>query len=191
MKQQPRITDKQKREFYASLMTKTFTEAVCAFGWDKIYTNNSTLRAKGYQMYKSIVPEKLGIAPEIVEQVKNSIENRRVRNIKIVEKTDDSALLDPEDTKSVIIGGRNKAAMLLHKKMDRMGRNKKLLDAVSLTQLATTFGILFDKSQILRGEATENIASMSKITIDMSPTDTLDALLKNRESRAEIGVKGS
>ena len=47
--------------------------------------------------------------------------------------------------------------------------------------LATTVGILFDKGQIIQGEATENVAVLAKIKSDMSPEEMMDAVLKMRE----------
>lgn len=184
-KREAGFTDAEKREFYKSLITKNFSEAAAGIGLDKRYTNASSLRAKAYQLYKSIVPEELGIDKEIVEMVQKSIEARKsAPNRHITEVggiLDNTDLIDPQDTKQVIVGGRNKAAMLLHKKMDRLSKNKKLLDNVTLTQLATTFGIFFDKAQILQGQATENIQVLAKISDNLSAEESLDMLLKMRE----------
>ena len=39
----------------------------------------------------------------------------------------------------------------------------------------------FDKSQIVRGQATEHIAMKAKITKDLSPTERLELVMKYRE----------
>src|SRR5690606_26258617 len=92
-------------------------------------------------------------------------------------------VLDPADTKRLITGGKNKALMALHRKFDYMMQSKKALNDVSLSQLAQTFGILFDKDQILKGEATENIAVMAQVDKDMKPEDALAALGRFREAQ--------
>ncbi len=177
------ITDKQKISFYKSLVTLNYTEAGAAIGMDRSYKTNDSLRSAAYKVYKDIVPEKLGISAEIVDMVKKSIEARKVSGGRVItEGVNAGDLLDPEDTKGLVIGGRNKAAALLHKKMDRMSRSRKLLDAVSLSQLATTFGIMFDKAQIVQGQATENIAVLAKVDPNMTPEDALESLTKMREA---------
>jgi hypothetical protein len=67
--------------------------------------------------------------------------------------------------------------------MDMINSNKKMLEKENLVSLAKVFGIFFDKSQILQGQATENIAIKAKISKDMSPEESLEELLKMRESR--------
>lgn len=173
-----------RKKFFKALVTKNFSEAAQEIGMDKRYTNASSLRATAYQLYKAIDPDKLGIDKEIVEMVQTAIEARKSAPGREITEVNDTDLINPEDTKSVFVGGRNKAAMLLHKKMDRIGRNKKLLDSVTLTQLATTMGIFFDKAQILTGQATENIQVMAKIASDISPEETLEMLLKMREKES-------
>jgi hypothetical protein len=176
----------KKIEFYKSLVTKNYFEAAKEIGMDKHY-QPITLRSIGYQLYKSIDPKELGISEDIVKMVQEAIAQRKMsKTVKVKEDTTDilftpSEMINPEDNKQVVIHGRNKAAMLLHKKMDRINSNKKLLDAVSLTQLATTFAIMFDKAQIINGQATENIAVMAKIDDNLSPEQALDMVLQMRE----------
>ncbi len=174
-----------RKRFFKALVTSNFSEAGSLIGLDKKYTNPSSLRATSYQLYLDICSDvdRLGIDKEIVDMVQAAIQARKASPGREITEVNDTDLINPEDTKSVIIGGRNKAAMLLHKKMDRLNKNKKLLDATTLTQLATTFGILFDKSQILTGQATENISVMARIKDNMTPEETLEALLQHRETQ--------
>ena len=178
----PTMTKTDKRNFYKSLVTMNFTEAAANIGLDRKYQNTNTLRNYGYQIYKSIDPMELDIDRDVVEMVESAIEKRRAGGSTDIIEHHPEELINPNDTKEVVIGGANKAAMLLHKKMDRMNKSKKLLDAVSLSQLSTTFGILFDKSRIVQGEATEHIAYMGRIKSDMTPEETLDALIGMREN---------
>ena len=178
---QRELSKKELITFYKALVHKGYADAAAEIGLDRTYTNSATLRTKGFQIFKKIKPDDLGISKDIVEMVDKAIASRRGGFSRDVTQIEPKELLDPEDTKQVILGGRNKAAMLIHKKMDRLSKSKKLLDATTLTQLATTFGIFFDKAQILTGQATENIQMLAKIKSDMSPEESLDALLKMRE----------
>lgn len=180
-----KLSDEQKRNFYLSLTHMNYLEATKALGWGGLFANDESLRAVGRKLYMAINPQMLGISNDAVELVKKAIEERRSRPQRQVTEQFDAELLDPTDTAKLITTGKNKAAILLNKKMDRLMGNKKLLDQVTLPQLATAFGILFDKSQILRGEATENIAVMAKIDRNMTAEESLDALLKMREIQQE------
>ncbi|HRF71120.1 MAG TPA: hypothetical protein PKV66_06795, partial [Candidatus Pelethenecus sp.] len=82
----------------------------------------------------------------------------------------------------LLLSGRKKAFQLLNLKMDRVMRNNKSIDEIGITALAQTFGILFDKTQIVSGEATENIAVLAKIDKNMSSEDALASILKMREA---------
>lgn len=176
------LTKERKKVFFTSLLTHNFTEAGRAIGLGAVYNTDNSIRTNSYKLYKTLDPVELGISEDVIQAVKLAIENRKMTTMKVQTEGEGGDVLDPTDSKSIVIGGKNKAALLLHKKMDRMLKNKKLLDDVSLSQLATTFGILFDKSQIIKGEATENIAVMAKIDKNLSPEDALNALLKMREN---------
>jgi hypothetical protein len=178
-----------KVKFYKSLVTKNFTEAAVQAGLDKHYKTADSLRSVAYKIFKTIDPNALGISQDIQDLVKDAIARRKIfkgtKESEGLSQGKQAEILDPSDTKGLVIGGANKAVMLLHEKMNRLGRNKKLLDSVSISQLATTFGILFDKQQILRGEATENIAVMAHVKNDMTAEESLDALLRMREIQQE------
>lgn len=181
------LTPDEHREFYKMLPTHSFVEAMYVLGMNKYY-KDETLRSIGYKLYKELDPVALGIGEDLIQVVKDAVNARKVGSgtRKITEtvqkyEEDPVELIDPNDTKAIVIGGRNKAAMLLHKKMDILNKNKKALDQENIGTLAKVFGILFDKSQIVLGQATENIAVMAKIDDNMSPEDSLQAILKMRE----------
>ena len=185
------LSPEKYKEFYKLLVTHNYAEAASQIGMDAYY-QGASLRTAGYQIMKDITeqggPKSIGIDEELAEMVEQSIESRKVfKGRKPEAPTQEleftpTDMLDPTDSKQVVVGGRNKAAMLLHKKFDMINKNPKMLKETSLSQLGTVFGILFDKSQIIQGQATENIAVMSKISDDMSPEDTLNAILKDREN---------
>lgn len=183
------ISDEQRKDFYKLLVTHNYSEAAAQIGMDAFYSGGS-LRTAGYQIYKDIKEiglDKLDISGDIIDMVEEAIESRKIRRPKTTNLPSETEftptdLLDPSDTKQVVVGGRNKAAMLLHKKFDALNKNKKALENTSLSQLGTVFGILFDKAQIIQGQATENISVMSKnINDKMTTEESLDAILRMRE----------
>ncbi len=81
---------------------------------------------------------------------------------------------------------RNVALQTLNKKLIELYTDEEALSKVNLATLATVFGILFDKTQLMRGLATENIAIQAKIDINMTSDDALKELNKMRESYNEV-----
>lgn len=182
------IPDKTKGEMYKALANKSYAQVAVEFKIDIHYKDSSGYRNAVYRIAKEVEnkPEKYGVTQEVIDIVKSSQEDRKANpNAGQIQEQQDSALLDYSDTRSVTIGGRNKAAELLHKKMDILNNNKSELAKVNITSLATVFGIFFDKAQIIQGEATENIAIKAKIEDDMTPEESLDALLNMRQQRQE------
>lgn len=183
-----KIPDKTKGEMYKALANRSYAQVGVEFKIDVHYKNQDGYRNAVFRIKKEVEqnPEKYGVTPEVVEIVKKSAEERRANpHAGDIIEADTSALLDFSDTKAVTIGGRNKAAQLLHKKMDMINSSKKLLEKENLVSLAKVFGIFFDKAQILQGEATEHIQMKAKITKDMTPDEALDQLLNMRERRME------
>lgn len=179
------LSDKDKLKFYKSLVTKNYVEAASEIGLDKRYTNISSLRGAGFNLYRSIDPVALGIPQDVVDMVAAAIEERKMASRRQIAEPGEVELLDPNDTKKLVMGGRNKAAMLIHKKMDYLSKSKKSLQAENLGTLAKVFGIFFDKAQIIQGQATENIAHYAKIENNLSPEESLNILLKMREIEQE------
>lgn len=76
---------------------------------------------------------------------------------------------------------RNLAVQTLNNKLLDLNKNPEQMEKVSIKELATVFGILFDKSQLMQGLATENIAIQAKIDVNMSSDKALEELNKMRE----------
>ncbi len=185
------LTGEKKRDFYLSLASLNYIEAAKQIGLGARYRTDSSLRAIGYRLFNTINPDELGISKDAQTIVRNAITNRKVKSHELMNSNERSIMadvLDPDDTRKLIDGAKNKAVLALNKKFDYMLNSKKQLEDVSLSQLATAFGIVFDKSQILRGEATENVAIMAKIKTDMTPDEALKSLLNIREVQQEEKV---
>lgn len=183
-----KIPDDVKGEMFKSLATKSYAEVAVDFKIDIHYSDQAAYRNAVYRIANEVRkdPEKYGITEDVLKIVEEAMENRKANPhaTKPAEKQD-YALIDFTDARAVAIGSRNKVAELLHKKMDMINSNKKELEKISLVQLTTAYGTLFDKAQIMQGQATENISLKARITKDMTPEESLEQLLKMREVSQE------
>lgn len=181
------MVTKEKWGFiFKMLETKTMYETGIEFELDKHYKDSRAVNNAVYNIYKKVLvnPQAYAVLPETVEKVKAKVSSRAIVTNRPQSATTLREKIDIEknpDFKDLVLSGRKKAFEILNMKMDRVAQSRKQLDEVSITALAQTFGILFDKSQIIQGEATENIAVLAKIDKDMSSQDALAAILKMRE----------
>lgn len=167
---------------FKMLAEKTLYETGLEFQFDKKYKDSRAVKNAVYKIYQKVLvdPQKYAVLPETVDKVKLVISERAIvkPQTTLREKMDENTNLDFKD---LVLSGRKKAYSLLNLKMDSLLSKRKNLDEVSITALAQTFGILFDKGQIIQGEATENVALIAKIDTNMSPEDALASVLKIRE----------
>jgi hypothetical protein len=185
-----KLADEKYQPLFKMLSTKTLYETGLEFGLDKHYKDSRAVNNAVYVIYKKVLaqPEKYGVQPETVELVKAVVSQRAVatskKGVTVTQETTLREKLDTEanpEFKDLVLSGRKKAFQLLNMKMDRVMKSNKGIDEVGITALAQTFGILFDKAQIIQGEATENVAIMARIDRNMSSEDALASILKMRE----------
>jgi len=90
--------------------------------------------------------------------------------------------IDKNEIVDLLKSGRDKTIKLMHRKLDDLIRSRRALDKESLTNLSRVFGILFDKSQVVQGEATQHIAILAKNVDDnLTPEEQMEMLNKFRE----------
>jgi len=181
------VTDSQKNSLFKALASKSTYEVGLEFGFDKRYTTKRSIQNAVYRIYQEVLQnlDKFGIPQDTAELVQNVMAERSKTPSKTPVDMGEQALIEEGDTEAIVIGGRNKAGIVLHKKLDYLNRHPKMLMNENLATLAKTFGILFDKAQIIQGMATENIAIKAKIDDNMSVDDVKNALLKFREKTME------
>lgn len=176
------LTEIQKGSIAKALIDKTLYEVGLDFGFDKHYKDTKAVKSAVYRVYQQVKvePERYFLTPEVMDMITDVVSKRVVapQQGSLREKNE---ALDNKDIRELVLTGRDKAMRILNTKMDMISRSKKKLDAVSITALAQTAGILFDKGQIIQGEATENVAVLAKIDKDMKPEDALSMVLKMRE----------
>lgn len=80
---------------------------------------------------------------------------------------------------------RNLALQTLTKKLLEVYNDPDQLSKVNLATLATVFGIMFDKGQLMDGLSTQNIAIQAKIDVNMTSDKALEVLNKMRENFTE------
>lgn len=80
---------------------------------------------------------------------------------------------------------RNMAVQALNLKLMEINTDPEALNKTTLKELATVFGILVDKSQLLSGLSTSNISIHTKIDVNMSSDKALEELNKLREKYQE------
>ncbi len=89
--------------------------------------------------------------------------------------------IDTEEMVELAKDTRNMAIQVLNQKLMNLYSDPEQLSRTNITQLATAFGILFDKAQLAAGLATENIAIHAKIDVNMSSDQAIEELNKMRE----------
>lgn len=185
----------KKGAIFKALATKPLSEVGHEFDFDKYYKSQSGLRAAVHKIYTEVKtdPEKFALSKDTVDLVVQSMESRRMTrynpaNTPTLRETKEAN--DKKTFSELANEGRNKAIRILHKKLDRIDASRKKLDNVSAGELAKVYGILFDKSQIIRGEATEHVKVLSKnINDEMTPQERIDYVLKLREINNESKEK--
>ena len=173
----------KKAAIFRALAGGTLYDVGVEFGLDKHYKTTSGLRNKVYQIYRQVAndPEKYAIHPDTVNLVVDVVSSRKVATrpeTTIAEKTEK---IGETDIKSLTMGGRDSAAKLIRTKLAYLEANPKALNAESLVNLGKIFGILFDKSQIIQGQATEHVALMARVDPNMTPEEALAAIIRTRE----------
>jgi hypothetical protein len=183
------LTDDRKSRIFLACANKTYTEVGYEFDLDKHYKSVASMKDAVKKTYAAVKndPIKFGIDYERANTVVDKVNTRQTAGLVprggtevLREKVE---LLNPQDIKGLMLGARNKAAKIIHEKLDRMSRSKKAIDDIGLGEMAKVVGILFDKGQIIQGQSTENIAVMSKnIDANLQPEEALDMVLRMRET---------
>lgn len=176
------LTNEKKGFIFKMLAHKPFYETGIEFGFDKHYRDANSIKGAMYRIYTQVraEPSKYGVSQETVDLVVDIVSKRSTANYLPTLREQNDAK-ENIDIKELVLSGRQKAMILVHRKLEMIGKSKKKLNETNLGTLATVAAILFDKGQIIKGEATENVAVLGKIDTNMSPDQALDMVLKMRE----------
>jgi hypothetical protein len=186
------IPKKKRPELVELLKTHSFAEAGDVLGLEKVLKNKTNVRNTIRRVWEDIKekPEDNGVSREKVKEVHEILDMRRInkggaKKQVITPLNNSLAEVGFKDLVSGVQDTRDATLMLVRKKLNLLNSDKEQLKKMNLATLTTAFGILFDKSQIAKGEATEHIAIHAKISQDMSPEDRIAAIAKIREEASE------
>lgn len=177
------LTDDQKYGMFKMLLTKTTYEAGLEFGLDKHYKTSRQVQNYVTRIFNEVKnnPDKFNVNKEVYDGVLAARASRTLA----IKKTDASLRekteIDENDIKALMIGNRNDVAKILRHKLEKIKGSAQQINNLSLLELAKVFGILFDKGQIIQGEATEHIAHLAKIESGLTSEQLLQAVINQRE----------
>lgn len=178
-----KLSEDKKAAIFKKLASGTLYDVGLEFGFDKHYKDATAIRNRVYAIYRDVAnnPEKYAVQPETVDLVVDAVSNRKVATRTETPLAEKHTAIDTKDIKSMTLAGRDSAGRLIAKKLEYLEAHPKALAAESLVNLGKIFGILFDKSQIIQGQATEHVALMGKIDTGMTPEEAIQAVLRSRE----------
>jgi hypothetical protein len=160
------MSPEQINGLYKSLATKTYLQTGLDYGFDKYYKDKRGVINRVSHLRSLVLenPDKYGVSEEVRDMVESAIASRRDERLDRTQKSlaEKTESLNEMDIKELVTGVRDKAWKLMHKKLDRAMKSKKEMDKINLGYLNTVAGTAFDKSQILKGEATESIVIYGK-----------------------------
>ena len=97
--------------------------------------------------------------------------------------------LETEKMVELAKGTRDLTLDILGKKLMMIMSDEEQMQKVNLATLATVFGIMYDKTQLMQGLSTQNIAVNAKIDVNMKSDEAIEELNKMRESFREANQK--
>lgn len=176
------LVEEQAGEIFKCLENKSFTETAYEFGLDRFYSSEDSMRSAITRAYNLVLDDgkRFGLQPEEVAFIQGKIQGRNVGR-KSPETVREEQTIKSLDISSQINETRDLVASLVRKKLEYLNRNPKALKEEKLKDLGWLLGVLFDKGQIVAGQATEHIAVMSNIPQNIDPAEAMKAILKMRE----------
>ncbi len=178
--------EEKEAEIFKKLAYNSAYEVGLEYGFDKVYSSTLAIRNAVTSIKTKVKnhPEKYeryGVTKDVYEVVAAASSKRNVAGPNAGKRSVAEQKIDSNDIKSLMGSIMTKTFVLIDKKLNMVGKSRKKLDSISFKELGVIGGISFDKSQILKGEATENIAVMSRVDKDISPEDALKLVSQMRE----------
>ncbi len=182
--------EQKQAEIFKKLAYKSAYQVGLEYGFDKVYNSTASIR-NAVTAIKTRVKNnpdiygKFGVTKEVYEVVAAASATRNVAGVNANKPSIVEQNIDKGDIKALMGSIMNKTFGLIDRKLDMVSKSRKKLDSISFKELGVIGGISFDKSQILKGEATQNIAVMAKIDKNITPEDALHMVTKMREINTE------
>ncbi len=173
---------------FLCLADKTPTQVGYEFGLDRFYSTDASIRASVHKAFQMVLqdPESYDIPMAKAAEIQAIVSARALQITKdhaltVREKKELSNAEIPE----LVTEARDTAYRLINAKLDIIESSKTELKNAKLSDLVKAGDILFNKGQIVRGEATQNIAILSKVDKNMSAEDALTAIVQMQEMVAQ------
>ena len=142
-----------------------------------------------------VIPNADALEPEEVERQKKNESQRRLMQrrrgevpTKKLNKQEIRAL-ETDVMVDLAKGTRDLTLDILGQKLLMIMGDEEQMQKVNLATLATVFGIMYDKTQLMQGLSTQNIALNAKIDVNMKSDEAIQELNKMRESFRESNQK--
>lgn len=160
-------------------------EVAYLFGMDRYFTSESSMRSAVTRAYNLVLdnPMQHDIPPEKAAYIQGLVTARQINPKKDKDTSvRDQNEIDALDISKATLTARNLTTKLLIDKLKWLDEHPRALQEESIVNLAKVFTTLFDKGQILQGQATEHIAVLSNIDAKMDPDEALKAIMQMREN---------
>jgi len=179
------LSTEKKTGLFMMLASKTIYDVGIQYGFDKHYKDAKAIKGAVYRNYAEVKnnPDKYGISKDTYDLVLDAMASRAVASPKSEIKAAEKKELEGADIKKLVLSNRDTLAQLMAKKLSMISNAE--LKKMSLKDFGTLFGILFDKGQIIQGQATEHIAHLSKVEDGLSPQELMETVIKQREHAVE------
>jgi len=185
------LTTEQKTQLVKDLIKFSKYQAGIKAGFK--YKKKRSLLSAVDRVLKEVrsKPEEFNISQEALNMVQESLSERKI--VKVSKQgqelpTEAEEALNSLTIKQLAEKGTKSAFVLLNRKLNLLLGSNTRLNKLSITALAKTLGIVFDKRQLTRGEATEssiiysgNMEDLEKLTTEQK----LDLLLGGRQKHIE------
>ena len=142
-----------------------------------------------------VIPNADALEPKEVERQKKNESQRRLMQrrrgevpTKKLNKQEIRAL-ETDVMVDLAKGTRDLTLDILGQKLLMIMGDEEQMQKVNLATLATVFGIMYDKTQLMQGLSTQNIALNAKIDVNMKSDEAIQELNKMRESFRESNQK--
>ncbi|TSD02702.1 MAG: hypothetical protein Athens071426_417 [Parcubacteria group bacterium Athens0714_26] len=173
------LTGEQKKELATSLIDMSSLDVGMAFGFNKFYKTDISIKQAVFNCWKEIKANHslYGLSDDTVTFIERAILAKRAGKLKALIKETDIDLSDKKEAANI---SSDKCWILWNRKMDYLLNNSNALKNVPLSQLAIFLGTIFDKTRLIKGEATEHIALRAKIDEGLSAKQILEEVMKRR-----------
>jgi hypothetical protein len=184
------LSDREKVRIFNEAAKNSYLEVGYNNDLDEYYSSDASIRTTVGRIVREVSdhPSSYNISEDKAKMVKELIEGRkksgRTDSVKNYSKKKVQQHME-KPLQEIVEGNRDMLSAVMHKKLRSLLKNNSELKDTSLSQISGAFSVMFDKSQIMLGKATENIAIQGNIDKDMEPEDAIDTVVKMRDKHVE------